>query len=180
VSTTLTPIRILFVCLGNICRSPLAEGVFRHKLAASGLESRFDVASAGTGHWHVGHPPDSRMAETALAKGVDIRSQRARQFVHEDLGRFEHIFVMDKNNLEDVLALDRTGDFSGRVRLFREFDPEPGDYQVPDPYYGGAQGFENVFAIVDRTVDVLLRRLWEEYGETEGRADGKPEGRTEG
>lgn len=108
------------------------------------------------------------MSETALANGVDIRSQRATQFVQEDLDRFDHIFVMDKNNLEDVLALDRSGKFSSRVRLFREFDPEPGDFQVPDPYYGGPEGFENVFAIVDRTADLLLHRLWEEFGAVRG------------
>ncbi len=161
-------LRVLFVCLGNICRSPLAEGVFRHKVVSSGMDAHFVIASAGTGGWHVGHPPDPRMTETALAKGVDIRSQRARQFVREDLDRFDHIFVMDKNNLEDVLSLDRNGEFSSRVRLFREFDPEPGDFQVPDPYYGGPEGFENVFAIVNRTADLLLHRLWEEFGGVKG------------
>lgn len=126
------------------------------------------IASAGTGGWHVGHPPDPRMTETALANGVDIRSQRARQFMPEDLSLFDHIFVMDKSNLEDVLALDPDGTLSSRVRLFREFDPEPGDFQVPDPYYGGTKGFEDVFAIVDRTADLLLHRLWEEFGGIRG------------
>lgn len=160
-----SPIRVLFVCLGNICRSPLAEGVFRHKLHSSGLTERFEVDSAGTGAWHVGNPPDTRMTKTALARGVDIRSQKARQFVAEDFEHFDHIFVMDKSNLHDVLALDVDDVFSGRVRLFREFDTEPDDYQVPDPYYGGPQGFEAVYDIVDRTSRLLLHRLWEEFGD---------------
>lgn len=159
-----SPLRVLFVCLGNICRSPLAEGVFRQMVHSSGLTENFEVDSAGTGAWHVGNPPDTRMTKTALARGVDIRQQQARQFVAEDFERFDHIFVMDKSNLQDVLALDVEDAYSGRVRLFREFDSEPGDYQVPDPYFGGPQGFEAVYDIVDRTSRLLLHRLWEEFG----------------
>lgn len=152
------------MCLGNICRSPLAEGVFRKKVTSAGMGDRFEVDSAGTGAWHIGNPPDSRMTDTALSRNVDIRHQKARQLVTEDFQRFDHVFVMDKNNLNDVLALDVEDEHSGRVRLFREFDPEPGDFQVPDPYYGGARGFEEVFDIVDRTADLLLHRLWEAFG----------------
>ncbi|GIV59060.1 low molecular weight phosphotyrosine protein phosphatase [Rhodocaloribacter litoris] len=156
-------IKVLFVCLGNICRSPLAEGVFRHLVRERGLEDRFDIDSAGTGSWHVGEPPDRRMRETARRHGVPLDGQRARQFTARDLEHYDHIFVMDRDNLHDVLFLDREDRYGNKVRLFREFDPEPGDYQVPDPYYGGAQGFENVFAIVERTARTLLDRLVAEY-----------------
>lgn len=160
---TSAPVGVLFVCLGNICRSPLAEGVFRHQVRAAGLEDRFLIDSAGTGAWHVGQPPDSRMRQTARTHGIDLDGQQARQFAPEDLERFDHILVMDKDNLHDVLYHDRDGLFGHRVRLLREFDPEPGDFQVPDPYYGGSRGFEEVFAIVSRATHVLLHRLVHEY-----------------
>lgn len=158
-----TPTRVLFVCLGNICRSPLAEGVFRNQVTAAGLASRFHIDSAGTGAWHAGEFPDSRMTATALKMGVDIRDQKARQFVKEDFERFDHIFVMDKSNLSDVLYLDADNAFGAKVRLFREFDPEPGDYQVPDPYFGGEKGFLDVFQIVERTSNIILHQLALEY-----------------
>ena len=153
----------MFVCLGNICRSPLAEGLFREKVRAAGLEDRFEIASSGTGDWHVGQPPDDRMTQTAAAQGLSIEQQRACQFAAEDLAGYDHIFVMDKSNLHDVLHLDRQEQHAGKVRLFREFDPEPGDYQVPDPYQGGRQGFENVYQIADRTTAVILQRLIDEH-----------------
>lgn len=158
------PILVLFVCLGNICRSPLAEGVFRQKVEEAGLEDRFEIDSAGTGSWHVGDLPDARMMRTAAGHGVDLSDLRGRQVQPEDLDRFDHIFAMDRNNLHDTLYLDPEGDHGTRVRLFREFDPEPDDYQVPDPYYGGVDGFEHVFDIVDRTSDAILVRLREIYG----------------
>lgn len=156
-------IRVLFVCLGNICRSPLAEGVFTDKVHQAGLEGRFEIDSAGTGSWHVGEKPDARMMRTASEKGVDLSGLRGRQVQREDLDAFDHIFVMDRNNLHDTLYLDPDGDHSTRVRLFREFDPEPDDYQVSDPYYGGADGFQHVYDIVDRTCEAILQRLCEIY-----------------
>lgn len=158
------PVRVLFVCLGNICRSPLAEGVLRHRVECAGLSEWIHIDSAGTGAWHVGEPPDRRMSETAGRHGVSLAGQTARQFKAEDLAAFNHVFVMDKNNLNDVLYLDVDESFEFKVRLFREFDPEPGDFQVPDPYYGGPEGFENVFAMVDRTCNLMLHRLVEEHG----------------
>lgn len=157
-----TRISVLFVCLGNICRSPLAEGVFQHKVAAAGLNESITVDSAGTGSWHIGEAPDSRMQATSLDRGIDISGQRARQFSRKDFDAFDHIFVMDKSNLADVLALDPDGKYHHKVRLFREFDPEPGDYQVPDPYYGGQDGFGNVCDIADRTASMILHRLLED------------------
>lgn len=157
------PVRVLFVCLGNICRSPVAEGVFRQKVRDAGLEEVIQIDSAGTGAWHVGNPPDRRMMATARANGVDLSSQRARQFVDTDLADFDHILAMDKSNLHDILYLDTGNDFGHRVTLFRQWDPEPGDYEVPDPYYGGDAGFEAVFAIVDRTAEALLKGLEAHY-----------------
>ena len=157
-------VRVLFVCLGNICRSPLAEGLFQQKVNDAGLADRVEVDSAGTGGWHVGAPPDRRMTATASKRGVDLSRLQARQLDRADLDDFDHVFVMDKSNLHDTLALDPNGDHGTRVRLFREFDPEPGDYQVPDPYYGGPEGFDRVYDIADRTTDAILERLSEVYG----------------
>lgn len=157
------PVRVLFVCLGNICRSPLAEGVFRQKVRDAGLEDRIDIDSAGTGAWHVGNPPDRRMTATARRNGVDLTQQRARQFKASDLTAFDHVLAMDRSNLSDIRHQDRSGDADERVSLFREWDPEPGDHDVPDPYYGGDAGFEEVYRIVDRTTDALLRDLAKRY-----------------
>ena len=156
-------VSVLFVCLGNICRSPLAEGVFKAHVDAAGLSDRFVIESAGTGSWHVGAPPDKRMIQTAKGHGVLLTS-RGRQFEYKDFESFDHILVMDRSNLHDVLFLDRKDRFSDRVKLFREFDPKPEDYQVPDPYYGGADGFEQVYSTVDRTSEALLASLVAHYG----------------
>lgn len=157
------PVRVLFVCLGNICRSPLAEGVFRYQVEKAGLQHAFEIDSAGTGPWHVGELPDPRMRSLAKRHGVDISYQRGRQLQRTDLHEFDHVFVMDKMNLHDSLALDPDGDHGTRVRLFREFDPEPGGYQVPDPYSGGPEGFEKVYSIVERTSQAILARFREIY-----------------
>ena len=154
-------IRIMFVCLGNICRSPLAHGIFRDLVAEAGLEDRFEIASSGTGAWHIGESPDTRMRQTAHRHGVSFDDLRAQQFTADDLGHYDHIFVMDKGNLHDVLYLDREDRYGHKVRLFRELDPDPGDYQVPDPYYQGR--FDYVFTLVERTARALLDRLVEEY-----------------
>ncbi|NBC01312.1 MAG: low molecular weight phosphotyrosine protein phosphatase [Bacteroidetes bacterium] len=157
------PIRVNFVCLGNICRSPLAENIFRSLVEQAGLEAYFDVLSSGTGRWHVGEQADARMRQTAQEHDLSLEDHRAQQFQAEDLAAYDHIFTMDKSNLKDVLALDGDDTHGHKVRLFREFDPEPEDYQVPDPYYGGADGFENVYGIVERTARMLLHRLVEEH-----------------
>lgn len=161
------PIRVLFVCLGNICRSPLAEGVFRKLVEEAGLSAHFEIDSAGTGPWHVGEPADRRMQHVARRHGVDLSGHVARQLGQEDLARYDHIYVMDRENLEDVLRLDRDGRFRHKVALFRTFDPEPGDGEVPDPYYGGERGFEEVYQIVERTARRLLEHLASRYNLTE-------------
>ncbi|GAB5518276.1 MAG: low molecular weight protein-tyrosine-phosphatase [Rhodothermales bacterium] len=152
-------LRICFVCMGNICRSPMAEGVFRHLVDEAGLTSAFTIDSAGTGGWHAGDAPDRRMQRTAEAHGIDISQQQARQFTAADFERFDLVLVMDKDNLHDILYLDPNDEHRHKVRLFREFDPEPDTYQVPDPYYGGRGGFENVYQIVNRTSAALLAHL---------------------
>jgi protein-tyrosine phosphatase len=152
------PYRVLVVCLGNICRSPLAEGVFRHLAEEAGVGDRFEVDSVGTGPWHVGDPPDRRMRETARRRGVPIDALRGRQLSAADLERYDLVLAMDREVLHDTRCLAPDGN-APHVRLFREFDPEPGDYQVPDPYYGGPQGFDDVYDMVERTAGELLRRL---------------------
>ncbi|WP_420581992.1 low molecular weight protein-tyrosine-phosphatase [Reichenbachiella sp.] len=142
--------RVLFVCLGNICRSPLGEAIFNHKV--SGMEMVAD--SAGTAAYHVGENPDHRSIEVALKHHVPI-SHKARKFVTEDFDRFDYIMAMDEKNYEDMkeLAIGNTD----HLFLLREFDPDANrNLNVPDPYYGGSEGFEKVFQMVSRSVDGLI------------------------
>lgn len=156
--------RVLFVCLGNICRSPLAEGVFRQHVQEAGLGEKIEIASAGTAGWHEGKPPDHRMCETASERGVEITHQRARQLSASDLRDFDLVLAMDRENLTNIKALATADTPSDRVELFRRFDPEPGTVEVPDPYYGGQEGFIEVFEIVDRTSRALLAHLSDRLG----------------
>lgn len=156
--------RILFVCLGNICRSPLAENLFRHVAEEGGAADRFHVDSAGTGAWHVGEPPDRRTRAVARERGIDLKG-RARQVTAEDLSEFDLVVAMDRSNLERLEELrDRSG-ADAEIRLLREFDPEAaGDLEVPDPYYGGPRGFEEVHEMVLRSCRNLLDFLDGEAG----------------
>jgi protein-tyrosine phosphatase len=148
--------RILFVCLGNICRSPAAEGVVQHLLAEAGLAEHVALDSAGTGAWHEGQPADRRMRQAAARRGIQLTSI-ARQVRPEDFERFDHIFAMDAANLSDLHALAPPA-HRGKIRLFRDLDPDgPGD--VPDPYYGGTDGFDQVLDIVTRAGHGLLAEL---------------------
>ena len=149
---------ILFVCLGNICRSPLAEGVFRHRVAEAGLQDRFRIASAGTGGWHVGDPPDPRSRAVAEARGVSLEGQTAQRVSPSDFDDFDLIVAMDRSNLSD-LQRSAGGDRRASLVLLRDYDPEPGDGEVPDPYYGGPGGFDRVFDMVDRCCARLLDTL---------------------
>jgi protein-tyrosine phosphatase len=153
-------IRVLFVCLGNICRSPLAEGIFQNLVRVRGLERHYEIESAGTGAWHVGEKPDVRSVAVARRNGVDLTS-RARQVDAPDLSAFDYVIAMDHENLSDLRALARRHGGAARLRLLREFDPEPGDLQVPDPYYGGPDGFDDVFTMVHRSCAALLVHLEE-------------------
>lgn len=153
------PIRVLFVCLGNICRSPLAEGVFRHLAERSGVAEEIVVDSAGTGAWHVGEPPDERATAVAKARGVALKG-RARRIEPVDLAEFDYVLAMDRDNLSHIEGMRRTHGGEARVLLFRHFDPEAdGDADVPDPYWGGARGFEEVYDMVHRTCAALLSHL---------------------
>jgi protein-tyrosine phosphatase len=154
------PVRVLFVCLGNICRSPAAEAVLRHHLNRAGLSEGFDVESAGTGSWHIGEPADARMRHAADRRGIAMTS-RARQVSPEDFARFDHIFAMDRANLR-VLLDQAPPEHRGKIRLFRDLDPAGAGEDTPDPYYGGPQGFDDVLDIVERTSARLLEWLREQ------------------
>jgi len=148
--------RICFVCLGNIVRSPLAENLFLHQARQVGVSDQFEVDSAGTGAWHIGESPDSRMRRVAASHGLKYTG-RARQICPEDLENFDLIIAMDRENLADLRHLARTPQASQKVRLLREFDPHGGpQVGVPDPYYGGIDGFEEVYQIVERSTKKLL------------------------
>ena len=148
--------RILMVCLGNICRSPLAEGIMRAKLFGKG---QFEVDSAGTGGWHVGDPPDPRSVDIARKNGLDITSQRGRQFSATDFDSFDHIFVMDNSNHRDVLRLARDENDRQKVSLILDALFPGENVDVPDPYYGGTDGFANVYNMLDEACEILKTRL---------------------
>jgi len=149
---------VLFVCLGNICRSPLAEGVFRHLVEEAGLSDQFEIDSAGTGSWHVGERPDARSILVAEQHGVGLDS-RGRQVRSADFADFDYIIAMDRDNLH---TLERMRDGEGShalIQLLRSYEDKPDSDEVPDPYYGGASGFENVYKMVRRSCKGLLHRL---------------------
>ena len=157
-------IRVCFVCLGNICRSPTAEGVFTHLVAEAGLGSAFEVESAGTADYHVGERPDRRSIATAHTHGVVLPS-RARQFQRADFARFELVLAMDTNNRADLLRLAADQSERDKVLLLRDFEPDAGpEAAVPDPYYGGQAGFEEVFAICQRACAGLLAHFKTKHG----------------
>jgi protein-tyrosine phosphatase len=135
--------RVLFVCLGNICRSPTAEGVFRHLLEQAAPQLHVEVDSAGTADYHIGDPPDLRSQRAALRRGIDLTGLRARQVTPDDFARFDLILAMDGNNLRE-LATMRPKHAHARVRLFLEYAPDLGRLELPDPYYGDERGFEEV------------------------------------
>jgi protein-tyrosine phosphatase len=149
--------RILFVCLGNICRSPTAEAVMRGLVAEAGLESEIDVESAGTGDWHVGQPPDRRSVAAAADRGVELGGS-ARQVGAVDFERFDLLVAMDRYNRDDLLSLAPDTAAQSRVRMLREFG-DGAELDVPDPYDGGADGFSEVVEIVERNCAALLEEL---------------------
>lgn len=155
-------ISVLFVCLGNICRSPTAEGVFRKKVAQAGLTQAISIDSAGTGDWHIGHPPDSRAGAAAGARGFPIDDLQARQVSADDFSRFDYVLAMDRANLSDLQALCPE-DYTGHLSLFLDFLPGNRTGEVPDPYYGGANGFEQVLDLVESAADGLLSHIREKH-----------------
>ncbi len=165
---TVRPVRILFVCLGNICRSPTAEGVMRALVREAGLQQSIELDSAGTGGWHVGSPPDERATQTASARGIVLEGS-ARQVRREDFEDFDLVIAMDGANLAELRRLAPDEQTRSRVRMLREFDPAsaaavaspraPEALDVPDPYYGGPRGFEDVLDIVQAACLGLLEEL---------------------
>lgn len=147
--------KILMVCLGNICRSPLAEGILKSKIDST----KTLVDSAGTGHWHVGNKPDPRSIEVAKNHGLDLTNQRGRQFTQKDFETFDYIFVMDTSNRDNVLDLAKNESDEQKVHLIlNELFPNE-NIDVPDPYCGGDQGFENVYQMLDQACDKIVIRL---------------------
>ena len=152
--------KILFVCLGNICRSPAAEGIFKQKIKDRDIEKLFFVDSAGTGGWHVGNLADPRMRETALSRGIELTS-RSRQIEKNDLYEFDLIIVMDKDNLQAVKSLtqDPLNPVNSKIKLILSYSKDSQLDEVPDPYYGGQNGFDNVLDLLDNAIDRLIDSL---------------------
>jgi protein-tyrosine phosphatase len=153
--------RLLFVCMGNICRSPTAEAVMRRLVRDAGREAEFEIDSAGTGSWHAGDAPDRRATEAAARRGVTLEGA-ARQVRPRDFEHFDLLLVMDRENLREVRTFSSDGDVEGKARLLREFDPASAgapDLDVPDPYYGGPDGFETVLDQVEAACRGLLETL---------------------
>ena len=153
-----TRIGVLFVCMGNICRSPTAEGVFRALAERDGWGRHLRIDSAGTHDYHVGEPPDSRAVASALRRGYDIRKLRARQIEAKDFARFDWILAMDEGILRRLAEL-RPKDFAGHLGLFLESAPELGLRDVPDPYYGGPEKFERILDLIEPASQALLSRV---------------------
>jgi protein-tyrosine phosphatase len=150
-------VRVLFVCLGNICRSPTAEGVMRALLAEDGLDGEIEVESAGTGDWHLGDPPDPRSVAAAAKRGIDLEGE-SRQVGPEDFERFDLLIAMDRSNRDDLLRMAPSEDARAKVHLLRQLG-EGVDEDVPDPYYAGEDGFAEVVEIVERNCRALMDRL---------------------
>lgn len=146
--------KFLMVCLGNICRSPLAEGILKSK-----VNHTVSIDSAGTGNYHVGEAPDPRSIQIAKKYGIDISQQRARQFIVTDFDRFDHIYVMDQSNFQNVVKLARNPEDIAKVKLILEEIQPNTKAEVPDPYFGGSNGFENVYRLLDEACTVIADKL---------------------
>ena len=150
-------IRILFVCMGNICRSPIAQGIFEDLVRREGLEGEIFVDSAGTHSYHVGAPPDERAQRSARRRGLDLGSQRARRIRPEDCEEFDYVLTMDEENYRAVAALCREG--GAEVRPFLDYASDRAETEVPDPFYGGPEGFEHVMDLVEAASEGLLEDI---------------------
>jgi protein-tyrosine phosphatase len=151
--------RVCFVCLGNICRSPTAEAIMEHRLGFEEIGVHVEVESAGTGSWHAGHPPDERARDEATRRGIPMGGT-ARQFEAADFARFDLVMAMDADNAAVLRSLAPDDAARAKVHLLREFDPDAhGDLDVPDPYFGGQEGFADVFDMVDRSVIALIGHI---------------------
>lgn len=151
-------IKVLFVCLGNICRSPSADGILRKKVADLGLQDKILVDSAGTANWHTGKQPDERSIEHALKRGYDLTPLRARQVQPEDFTTFDYVLAMDAENLANLRAITPSNAHT-EARLFLQAYGQSAEIEVPDPYYGGDAGFEHVLDLLEQACDSLLNEL---------------------
>jgi len=150
-------IKVLFVCMGNICRSPTAEGVFRHKVEQNNLLEQISIDSAGTHAYHVGNPPDQRAQAAALKRDIDLSQQRARRVSADDFSEFDYVIAMDESNMDDLLSICPTG-YEDRLHLFLAFSDSE-QSEVPDPYYGQGRGFEIVLNLVEDASEGLLQHI---------------------
>ena len=150
-------ISVLFVCMGNICRSPTAEGVFRHMVEQMNTEHQISIDSAGTHAYHVGNPPDTRAQASALKRNIDLSSQRARRVSSDDFTVFDYVIAMDESNKDDLLSICPSG-YEDRVHLFLDF-ADVDESEVPDPYYGQGRGFEIVLDLVENASQGLLKHI---------------------
>lgn len=151
-------VKVLFVCLGNICRSPTAEGVFRKLVRDEKLEHLIEIDSAGTHAYHIGEPPDERAQAACARRGIDISSLRGRKAVAGDIDKFDYVLAMDRENYEDLHDICPPGQES-RIRLFMEFAPDRPEEEVPDPYFGGASGFDRVLDMIEDAARGLLEDI---------------------
>ena len=155
-------VSVLFVCMGNICRSPTAQGVFARLVEDHGLADFIVIDSAGTHAYHIGEPPDARASAAAMNRGIDLSSQRARRVSPEDFERFDYVLAMDSDNYE-ILAASCPSGFESRLRLFLEFAPDLDAREVPDPYYGGTSGFERVLDMIEMASAGLLADIRQQH-----------------
>ena len=151
-------VKILFVCLGNICRSPLAEAIFNHKVRAMGLETRFRADSSGTSDYHIGETPDTRAIRNAMKNGV-VMKHAGQQLKVSDLNVYDYVFAMDNNNYDAIIRVSHGTPYRARISLIREFDPREEGGEVPDPFFGGEKGFQEVFDMLDRSIENLIEFL---------------------
>ena len=148
--------KVLFVCLGNICRSPLAEAIFNEKVKQKGLSDQLISDSAGTANYHIGKNPDQRSIDVALKHNIPIK-HKGQQFTKEHIKQFDYLIAMDNSNLQNMVI--EIGNQPNKLFLMRDFDPEGKGMDIPDPYYGGLNGFENVYQMLDRSVEELIKYL---------------------
>lgn len=155
-------IKVLFVCLGNICRSPLAQGIMEKKIREAGLEKEIEIDSCGTSQYHIGEQPDNRTLRNARQHGLTI-DHAARQFSATDFEAFDYIVFMDQSNFEAVRDLDEDKSFSDKLYLMRDFDTDEKGADVPDPFFGGEEGFQHVYEILERSVAAFLNHLAKDH-----------------
>lgn len=158
----MSKVKVLFVCMGNICRSPLAHGLFEHRVEEAGLSKAISIDSAGTHAYHVGNTPDPRSQQTAKRHGIDLSAQRARQVRESDFEQFDYVIAMDRDN-HAILSAQCPAEHRHKLKLFLEFAPQLSETEVPDPYYGGDSGFEHVYQLIDAAADGLMADIESHY-----------------